>query len=1010
MLVPRRASERGHASMIAGADDRMPPLYQPIARLPVCARVPLLPLSRALETFAASSPERYVRGLLAESPICEAAIWAASPALWRAIRAAKPDSEPAVWASAARYVVRMASRCTPFGLFSAVAAVVVAPETTLRIRPGSRAASARIDRAAMAQLGDRLELSPALRASLTLYTNDFASDRAGASNVFSSSRSKPTLKRQTVEATTLVDLVRRRAKDGIQAAALRDALIETAGLTAEIAEATITALLDAGVLISDLPAKIFAFDDDAALELWARESPEAAAQVAMVRRTLARVNGAPPDADALDRYQALHEAVTAAFDVEKTAFQLDSSVTLDGALGRRVLDDVCKLAGLVLSSGTTSRGSDAVAKFIDAFEGEALVPLMELAGSKLLQTIVDLAPERKHAYTEDGHARLIGAIVEAIRRQTDVRFTYEEFLALLKPAERAELPQTVEIVFEIAARDADAVARGDYLLGLGAFGIAQNAARSAGRFMHLLPGQREALAAWYAEDEEDGALRAELVFRPAVAKLGAVLASNRVVTHHIDLGLRSDDAHHRISPRDLYVGVEAGAFYLWSRSLRRRIRITRHDMLSVGHFGSDVLTFLGMISALAPRSQAKLALGDADSLSYVPRIVVDRLVVSPARWTLGKSDANAEALERWRALYRVPRLVRIVENVDNTLLVDLDSRQGRDELIQALARGARSDRVRLTVEEALGAAQPWLSDGSAQYASEFVASLELAERRAVRIRRPLAAIDYRARGAESRGPDRGWLYFKVYCEGEDQDRVLVHVLRSLREEMVAQHGATRWFFLRYTDPRPHLRFRASVPADRVHAAGAAIWKALLERLRDGWIQDVEQAVYHPELARYGGPDGLAVAEEIFAADSARVLQTLASRPGEGARRAEAVLQAAELLDTMLDGEQIERWLAEPRRRQKLSPDDWSIVRDVKARLTAAEHIAPETRRFAPIPFGGKDDAHAGLMHFTESILHMHFNRYGFTRHDEHYLREMVWHARKGLSARTGAAVNVAAFA
>ena len=94
---------------------------------------------------------------------------------------------------------------------------------------------------------------------------------------------------------------------------------------------------------------------------------------------------------------------------------------------------------------------------------------------------------------------------------------------------------------------------------------------------------------------------------------------------------------------------------------------------------------------------------------------------------------------------------------------------------------------------------------------------------------------------------------------------------------VAGEGFADWFFIRYSDPRRHIRLRfrgepARLLADLLPRVTA--WATDL--ISSGVCQRFSIDTYDRELDRFGGSHGLAVAEDFFCADSAAVSDLLAS--------------------------------------------------------------------------------------------------------------------------------------
>jgi thiopeptide-type bacteriocin biosynthesis protein len=117
------------------------------------------------------------------------------------------------------------------------------------------------------------------------------------------------------------------------------------------------------------------------------------------------------------------------------------------------------------------------------------------------------------------------------------------------------------------------------------------------------------------------------------------------------------------------------------------------------------------------------------------------------------------------------------------------------------------------------------------------------------------------------------LYAKLYIGAATMDHVLREVVAPLVEELTASGAADRWFFIRYGDPQWHLRLRFHGEPRRLHAELLPALQEAAGGLLDegqGWRFQLD--TYEREAERYGGPEGMLLAEQIFHADSEAVLE------------------------------------------------------------------------------------------------------------------------------------------
>ena len=130
-----------------------------------------------------------------------------------------------------------------------------------------------------------------------------------------------------------------------------------------------------------------------------------------------------------------------------------------------------------------------------------------------------------------------------------------------------------------------------------------------------------------------------------------------------------------------------------------------------------------------------------------------------------------------------------------------------------------------------------------------------------------------------------------------RDRLLRSTIGPLAASLVASGTCDGWFFVRYADPDPHIRVRWHGEPDRLLAVVPALRLRLQELVDSRFVSRVEFATYERETERYGGDEGVILAERVFEIDSQAVVDILRNLPHDhdGATRAEfAVLTAYRL--------------------------------------------------------------------------------------------------------------------
>jgi thiopeptide-type bacteriocin biosynthesis protein len=130
-------------------------------------------------------------------------------------------------------------------------------------------------------------------------------------------------------------------------------------------------------------------------------------------------------------------------------------------------------------------------------------------------------------------------------------------------------------------------------------------------------------------------------------------------------------------------------------------------------------------------------------------------------------------------------------------------------------------------------------------------------------------------------PGSEWLYVKLYTGTSTADGLLRDVVGPAVREALASGAADSWFFLRYGDPEWHLRVRLHGDPAALHGQVLpSLQESLAGFLADGRLWKVQLDTYDREVERYGGPEGIDLAERLFRADSDAVLEIVEMIEGD----------------------------------------------------------------------------------------------------------------------------------
>ena len=119
-----------------------------------------------------------------------------------------------------------------------------------------------------------------------------------------------------------------------------------------------------------------------------------------------------------------------------------------------------------------------------------------------------------------------------------------------------------------------------------------------------------------------------------------------------------------------------------------------------------------------------------------------------------------------------------------------------------------------------------------------------------------------------------WLYYKIYCGPKIADEILTNIINPLQKELKENQIIDKWFFIRYGDPKPHIRVRFHYnKPENVSIIINAINKQIGPLVKKDIINKVQIDTYNRELERYGA-NTMELTESLFAFDSEMIVDFL----------------------------------------------------------------------------------------------------------------------------------------
>ncbi|WP_261951657.1 lantibiotic dehydratase [Streptomyces nigrescens] len=784
--------------------------------------------------------------------------------------------------SVIRYVLRMTGRATPHGLFAGIAPASFGARPEWTWGEWHRAV-VRADGDWIADMISRLEASPDLLRQLSVMANNTAYVRGDRLIVPYPPRSRRTENRPAAEVSLRYTAAARIAVEAAAAPIAFTALVEK--VQAEFpdvptprVEGLVTSLVQRGVLISSLHAPAATLD---ALDHLVQQAETAdvsqatdlVVELRLVRDAIAQHNQVLAPADGRRLRTALRQKMTSLSPVKDQPLtvdlRMDCSITLPALVAREAEKAATALARLTAYPFGTPAWKDFHNRFFERYGINSLIPVRDVVDSDVGLGFPagyrDAEPEQREALTSREQQLLSLAQAAVLDGRDEIHLDEELIHALtVGDPDAVQVPAHTELRFQIHATSQAALDGGDFTL----HGIApsRGIGTTTGRSLALLNPEEQARAAAVLEKlpvNAPGSLPTQVSFAPLNRGDANVTRVPELLPAVISLAEHRPVDERTIMLDDLAVGCDRRRLYLVSLSRGCLLDPMTLHALDLRAHTPPLARFLTEISRSQCAVLTQFPWASATALPYLPRVRYGRTILAPARWRLDRSElpdrrASWEewhtAVDEWRTRRRIPDEVALTEG-DQLLPLDL-------------AEGAHLALLRAHLDTSNSATlTETVSDGGwcEGRAHEIIAPMTAARAPQWPTVPPVTADRLLTRDHGYLPGTAPWLLVTLYGHPDRQPEFLARHLPVLLGQW---DKPPTWWYMRYRDPRSHLRLRIAVPDPQDFAPAAqrvSAWAAGLRRA--GLLADMKFATSYPETGRWGTGPLMSLAEDVFAADS-----------------------------------------------------------------------------------------------------------------------------------------------
>lgn len=406
---------------------------------------------------------------------------------------------------------------------------------------------------------------------------------------------------------------------------------------------------------------------------------------------------------------------------------------------------------------------------------------------------------------------------------------------------------------------------------------ALRAGNSFGRFFNIMDKPVSLFKKINQKTSYDDILNCELRFLPSDTRNANVAHCATASDYEIAISCSSYKAKsQRLSLDDIVIGIKDFQFYAKSVSKNKIVNFTVNNMFN-RHFFPSVFRFLWEVTI---DQEIPWCLFYWDLFfyhyDYVPEIRYKNFVLSPRKWTLSKKffhttqKINFEefnlGLREFIDCYSVNRFVYFGE-LDNRLLLDLENQRCKKILYSYFTK---SERIELWEYD--DKCLPPVLYKDKKYCCELF--IPLVKEKKCRKENNIALYIPNSYSKRIKIPLDEWISIKVYGANDSEDSFISKDVLRLVDSLFENKIIDKFFFLRYNDPRRHIRIRLHGEST-VLLKGYCIVQYWMKNLLNRRVAvDFVIDTYDRELERYGGEYVINEIETLFFKSSLSVINLL----------------------------------------------------------------------------------------------------------------------------------------
>lgn len=828
-----------------------------------------------------------------------------------------------------RYLLRMSARATPFGLFSGCSVVEIGSETKIFLQQQSKYKKhIRLDMDYLCALVDNLTKIPEINERIKYFPNS-SIYRSGmqyryVEYFFYNKRRVHQI--AGVDYTVYLAKILEKAKNGAE----KEELILTIAdkeISYETSKGFIDEVIAAQVLESNLQPAITGKEFleqiiETLSDTRNKNLEELINFLKELKLDIEEINNTAIGID-ISLYKKIEHRITAlntSFDSGKL-FQADMIKPVETAiLNKEVISDVLwgvEVLNLFTSMPEVSNLSIFKEEFYKRYEDKE-VPLLEAldveSGIGYLQEREDgdVAPLIEDLFLVSNPSSyklnwnfiqsfLLKKYLEANRNgMYEITLSDKELEGLTKEKKQYQTPDTFSVIISViedtpAKRKIEILSAGN-----------PSATNLLGRFCYADDNILR-LTKEITEKEKElnpNTILAEIVHLPE-ARIGNILLRPVLREYEIPyLAKPAVEKDKQISLNDLYLSVKNNRLFLRSKRLNKEVKPRLSSAHNYSFKAQPVYEFLCDMQSQDIQPYFSFNWGNLNNeFTFLPRVIYKNTILYPAKWNLIKDDFKeiislkkedlVDDISVWRSKYKIPKYASLAEG-DNKLLIDFENNLCIKTFIETIKNRQKIELVEFNFNPDTAVVKS--SEGI--FVNEFIISFYRKERNYLTQENVISEPEISKKVKRSFLLGNEWLYYKFYCGIKTADAVLNKSIKPLTEYLISEGLIDKWFFIRYSDPKHHLRVRFHlIDPNKSGEIIKAVNQFTKEYIENRLVWKIQTDTYFRELERYHW-ENIEYSESLFYFDSKAILEI--KRLSSESENNNIWLLAIRSIDMMLD--------------------------------------------------------------------------------------------------------------